>query len=430
MYALKKGQNSSEYVPIIILIIGLMIFIAYNFANENSSQLIIDKANSAVQALASASNGLSKLAEGNVKCVNLNVPSNVKAFGAAKNEVYMIVETKGDVSDVVAKTEAPGTGILPVKKGKTTICISNTLENGLSTGNNHFYEKGATCDSDDGCVSYCGTSSDADCSSGDYGNMAGSFCGDSLLNGNEECDVGLICDPGFTCSSSCVCEIVSENAACGNGVVNQGEQCDTAGRDCFWASKSCPSDSPSRKSSCKEDCTCTSPQPVYSCGDGIPPQGGFGTANSCGVTEECEKREECPQFLAGDMGVSCVNCKCIASPVFCESSAAPACGGICLNTGEICKDNGNGFCQCVPECGGDEGLCSGECKKQDETCSSRPDETGKPACQCVKGGLQQQYIAGQIGGPCLGGEIASSCGGSCDQGICMPDAGTGECTCS
>ncbi len=422
------GEFQAEYLLMVALVIFAIIVPASYYVSNQRLMLALQQGQTAANTIAAASDSV--INTGDARCVAVEVPTDVTAFGAANNEVYMKI-VKGDkINEIHAKTSISLVGVMPTNSGLVTICITNNA----GTGNNHAAVKGATCSEGDGCFSFCDSNPDPDCGGSDglglsYGSEAGSRCGDGLIDqGREACEVGTLCaNPGMICNLKCECVIGEKQFECGNGVTQAGEACD--GRACSWTSASCPADSPATSSSCKPDCTCDKPSPVYSCGDGIAPQGGFGTANSCGVIEECEKREECPGFIAGDLGVSCVNCKCISSPLLCGDSAAPACGGVCPFTGEICKDNGNGACQCVPGCGGDTDTCNGDCKEQDEVCRARTNDDGQRACACVKVGSPPQYIAGMIGGPCIGGDL-NTCGGSCNEGVCLPDPGTQSCVCS
>jgi len=79
------------------------------------------------------------------------------------------------------------------------------------------------------------------------------FCGDGIVNQRtEECDPpGSDCADGRTCQMDCTCP----ESACGDGILDPGEDCDPPG-------EVCPNAAPR---TCRADCTCPEP----SCGDGI-----------------------------------------------------------------------------------------------------------------------------------------------------------------
>lgn len=85
------------------------------------------------------------------------------------------------------------------------------------------------------------------------------FCGDSIINGNEECDDGNITD-GDGCSSQCIIEY------CGDGVVNNvSEVCDDGTNDGSY-------------DGCNSDCLSLASY----CGDG-----------TCDSNEDCDEDDEC-----------------------------------------------------------------------------------------------------------------------------------------
>jgi hypothetical protein len=208
-------------------------------------------------------------------------------------------------------------------------------------------------------------------------------------------------------------------AACGNGVVDPGEECDPPG------APRCPDPSSPTGAflECSPRCTCPLPcgiTPDFQCAGGCPP-GAFcqptpdfmnchcvSPSQPCGETApvcngSCPADEHCAAFGM----IPFVYCGCIpiGSPQ-CGSPGVPVCGGACP-TGTECNVvfsppalGGQPFCDCTPP-----GLCGssgGEC----------PNGLG-----CAQ--LEGSPICAPI--PCSGTAAFPVCGGPCGDG------GAGEC---
>jgi len=79
--------------------------------------------------------------------------------------------------------------------------------------------------------------------------MEGGFCGDGVVNTNEQCDPpgSATCANGELCRNDCTCQTPVTVSVCGDGLVGPGEQCDPPG------SLTCP-----ENSACSNDCLCPS----------------------------------------------------------------------------------------------------------------------------------------------------------------------------
>ena len=186
------------------------------------------------------------------------------------------------------------------------------------------------------------------------------YCGDNLINGNEECDgsnyAGKTCNSlgfdGGTLSCSSDCKLVSSACyKCGDGYVNPGEQCDSGsnnGRvcipgyddDCTYCDNSCRAvlvEGPS-------------------CGDNkIAPQE---NCETCSVDVGCNSNEICE----------------LSSPRANSKGCATYCGNnICESREGETPDNCPKDCERPIKCG--DGRCEG-----DEGCSSCVQD-----CGCSKG---------------------------------------------
>jgi hypothetical protein len=168
-------------------------------------------------------------------------------------------------------------------------------------------------------------------------------CGNDVVEAGEQCDgKGGACASGSECVS---CQCV---AKCGNGKLDAGEQCDGAGNGCA-SGQLCQS------------CQCV-PAPV--CGNELLEPG-----------EDCESWAPCPS------GKTCTaSCKC-------EPLPAPACGNGELETGEQCEtdaqcDSGSTCqsCQCVAKCGNGQLDAGEQCDGAAGTCGAANECV---QCQCL-----------------------------------------------
>lgn len=99
------------------------------------------------------------------------------------------------------------------------------------------------------------------------------LCGNGVVDEDEECETTADCAGGFFCDD---CECVP--AVCGNGVIEDGEECES-------------------NADCDEDSLCEDCECVPLCGNGVIDPG-----------EECETQEDCEE------GLYCAGCKCLSVP--------------------------------------------------------------------------------------------------------------------
>lgn len=148
-------------------------------------------------------------------------------------------------------------------------------------------------------------------------------CGNKIVETGEQCDGS---SAGCSTNSDCVsCQCV---ARCGNGKLDQGEQCD--------GTQACPSGQ-----AC-QSCQCVTLPPPPVCGNQLLEPG-----------EQCETWAACPSGKTCDAQCQCVTTTPPPPP------PPPACGNGKLDSGEQCDGAAQGCssgqecvnCQCLPLCG-------------------------------------------------------------------------------
>ncbi|MBZ9569863.1 DUF4215 domain-containing protein, partial [Patescibacteria group bacterium] len=134
--------------------------------------------------------------------------------------------------------------------------------------------------------------------------LQGPYCGDGIINGEEECEDDEDCHCGRVCSD-CSC-VPPPQPYCGDGNLDDGEECDDGNNI--------------DGDGCSATCTIEIPEPY--CGDGNLDAG-----------EECEVGHECnsPQ------GYTCNLQTCLCE----EEPPQPYCGDGNLDAGEECDDGNN-----------------------------------------------------------------------------------------
>jgi hypothetical protein len=200
-------------------------------------------------------------------------------------------------------------------------------------------------------------------------------CGDGIVDPGEQCDDGAAnsdTEPN-ACRTDCVL------ASCGDGVVGIGEECDPP------ADGLCPTE-------CRANCLCAF------CGDGIVDSGeecDDGTGNSDTDPEAC--RTDCKIAFCGDgvldngIGEQCDPPAIAggASNCYPDCTIGPPCGNGVLDPGELCDPP------------------SPPSAHAGEDCSNRIDDNGNGLVDC--------------GDPACSGESAAPfCSGTCQPGSCLP----------
>jgi subtilisin family serine protease/peptidoglycan hydrolase-like protein with peptidoglycan-binding domain len=287
-------------------------------------------------------------------------------------------------------------------------------------------------------------------------------CGDGVVSGPnapgggmEECDVGngsidtcptpKVCNP-----ETCKCEEPAVEGACGDGIINLGEDCDYASAD----TNKCPETANDLPDYCTASCMCTQIEHTPVCGDGKITgtegcDGGHVNTNICpsGYTcytpectciveegtdqcgdgtvtapEECDHGNSYTDDCPG--GKTCYSCQCldpgeVPDEPYCgnnEREGSEECDGTddsACSANEYCSS-----CQCVEEV--DEGYCGDGDVAYPEQCESDSDCDGEEVCsgcQCVE---YTVYYCGD--GQVTGNEECESdaeCDGICYNCQCL-----------
>ena len=229
-------------------------------------------------------------------------------------------------------TVSPSTTATPTPGGNNGLCGNNTCDAGES------------CDGATRCI---GT--------GDFDNEGScrlncSYCGDAIVQSNEECDDGNS-DDGDQCSNECKI-IGGEDANCGDGIIQSSEECDPG------LSAVCSNGLSCRASDCK--CIQSNPaiQDGKACGDSCT------SNNDCPADNVCESGKcvilACSKTLgnlqgnvgqSGNPAVVCANNNC--SLVQCGSVCGP--NGTCPNGLSCNTQNQCVFTYCISN------TCTNQC---------------------------------------------------------------------
>jgi len=235
----RKSQAGFEYIIIGGFVLAVLIVVS-NVAFKNvGSDIKLGKAQETVDTIAAMADQVNKLGPGNTRCAYIRVPSDVQDFSIAQNQVVMKLEAYGKTNDVVSELKNSfATGKMPSGEGRYRICSENSGTTLIG-----FYPDRATCSSGDGCRSDCSVTgtADPDCNSANLINNPGGFnygglstisiCGNGVLEGNENCEIGNTnaCTGSQSClSNTCTCGStqVNQNQKCGNGIREGSEKCD------------------------------------------------------------------------------------------------------------------------------------------------------------------------------------------------------------
>jgi len=128
---------------------------------------------------------------------------------------------------------------------------------------------------------------DSDCAAGEFctGCVCAPYCGNGVIDNGEMCETDDHCGPGKSCTIGCECV-----DSCGNGLLEPGEECE-------------------KNSDCNGGSVCSNCACVSSCGNGVIDAG-----------EVCEVDSDCAP------GQECLGCQCHDS-----------CGNGVLDAGEACE---------------------------------------------------------------------------------------------
>lgn len=170
----------------------------------------------------------------------------------------------------------------------------------VQLGDNYFVVENGYQESCDASLPICTPDMTEECSCPNHEDCAPDDCGNGTVEEGEECDPASrqgrrACRGGTTCSRACQCVDLRR---CGNGRVEGNEQCDPgseAGRSRCG-----------ENSTCARDCTCHGREPVPECGNGRVDPGedcdSSAPNSSCGSGERCNSSCECEEHVDPQVG--------------------------------------------------------------------------------------------------------------------------------
>jgi hypothetical protein len=213
-----------------------------------------------------------------------------KAGNESNKSTELTIDLGIDVSD--PDVDTCGNGIVETDRGE--ICDSSGRL--CETASGYLGEK--YCNND--CSDYFSTC------------VALENCGDDIINGNEECEgtnTDIACTEGiYSGTATCVgCQISSCNIgsqACGNGIIEGGEQCADNGKyseDCLWnntypGTKSCNTNTCLWEPSCVKTPVC--------------PDGFKDTNEQCDGSDFGSKTNSCSDWGSYSAGIVVCNNSC------------------------------------------------------------------------------------------------------------------------
>ena len=181
------------------------------------------------------------------------------------------------------------------------------------------------------------------------------FCGNGIIDGDENCEEQSDCENDETCDNSCHC--VPIPAACEDGKLDPGEECDLPFDAACESWENCVG------------CICKGTKPT-DCGNGVLEYG-----EDCEIDSDCGVYQECDQQ----------NCDCVPVP--------PECGDGKVDPGEQCDKPQTSACEWYEQCVGCQ--CEGELpvgcdngvvdegEECEENSDCEPNETCDNTCHCV-----------------------------------------------
>jgi uncharacterized protein (UPF0333 family) len=129
----QKAQAATEYMIIAAFIMaasGIVFFYATQYSNESLS---VSRASESVETVAAAVDYVYALGYGTQTAVNIELPGNIVNSKVADREIMLVIENRGQTSDIVAPTITNASGSLPTSKG-IHLVIVNYTETGVVVG--------------------------------------------------------------------------------------------------------------------------------------------------------------------------------------------------------------------------------------------------------------------------------------------------------
>jgi len=236
------------------------------------------------------------------------------------------------------------------------------------------------------------------------------YCGDGIVNGNEQCDNGAnngaVCTPAYGetceyCTNSCTRETVT-GGSCGDGIVNGNEQCDNGanngavctpayGETCEYCTNSCT----------RETVT------GGNCGDGI-----------VNGNEQCDNGASNGAVCTPAYGETCEYCTNSCTR---ETVTGGNCGDGIVNGNEQCDNGASNGAVCTPAYGETCEYCTNSCTRETVTGGNCGDGIVNGNEQCDNGASNGAVCTPAYGETCE--YCTNSCtretvtGGSCGDGI-------------
>lgn len=121
----KEGQSSLEYILLVGILLVLLIPLFYYATNKTSESIKVSQATDVVESLAKAADEVYVLGAGTKRFVWINVPGGVESASISSSEITLTIHVFGDTSDVVAATNAPLAGEIPIEKGTYKIPVEH-----------------------------------------------------------------------------------------------------------------------------------------------------------------------------------------------------------------------------------------------------------------------------------------------------------------